>query len=121
MFPMKSILAVAVTLGLAAQAIAQNAPADRSTGNADNGKKLYTTYYCYACHGTEGQGGRDGARIAPNPPSLATVRSYVRKPSGNMPPYSTRVVTDEELADIWAFLKTIPAPPPVRNIPLLNE
>ena len=120
---MKSyMLTIALTLLLPPMAAAQNAgPTDASAGNADSGKTLYTAYYCYACHGTVGQGGRDGARIAPNPPSLARIRTYVRKPTGNMPPYSAKVVTDQELADIYAYLKTIPSPPPVKDIPLLGQ
>jgi hypothetical protein len=38
-----------------------------------------------------------------------------------MVPYTTKVVTDQELADIYAFLLTIPAPPAVNTIPLLNN
>jgi ubiquinol-cytochrome c reductase cytochrome c subunit len=118
----------ALTVG-AAGAVAQTpaAPAQGASpgtvpaGNAENGKRAYMNYYCYACHGTVGQGGRDGARIAPSPPALATITRYVRKPSGQMPPYTSKVISDQELADIYAFLKTIPAPPPAKSIPLLNE
>ena len=95
-----------------------NTPSSTS-GNAVTGKRLYTDYYCYACHGTEGQGGRDGARLAPNPPPFNSLLTYLRKPSGTMPGYSSKVVTDQELADIYAFLKTIPPPPSLKNIPLL--
>ena len=109
----------------AAQAPAATSPAaSQSTtpaGNAENGKKVYTNYYCYACHGTVGQGGRDGVRIAPNPPSLATITRYVRKPSGQMPPYTSKVLADQDLADIYAFLRTIPPSPSAKNIPLLNQ
>lgn len=116
------LLIVAVAVCLPAIAAAQNAASPEAPGgNADNGKKLYTAYYCYACHGTVGQGGRDGARIAPNPPALATIRTYVRKPTGNMPPYSAKVVSDQELADIYAFLKSIPPSPAAKDIPLLNQ
>jgi ubiquinol-cytochrome c reductase cytochrome c subunit len=78
-------------------------------------------YYCYACHGTVGQGGRDGARIAPNPPALATIVRYVRRPTGQMPPYTSKVISDQELADIYAFLKSIPGTPSAKSIPLLNR
>ena len=91
------------------------------TPSAENGKRLFSTHYCYACHGTLGQGGRDGARIAPNPPALATVVRYVRKPAGQMPPYTNKVLSDDDLADIVAFLKTIPPAPAVSSLPLLNQ
>jgi mono/diheme cytochrome c family protein len=60
-------------------------------------------------------------RLAPNPPALATIVAYVRRPSGQMPPYTSRVISDQELANIYAFLRTIPAPPPTSSIPLLNQ
>ncbi len=89
-------------------------------GDAANGKKIFTRYGCYQCHGYDAHGGA-GARLAPNPIAFARFQSYVRRPTGEMPPYTEKVVTDKELADIYAFLKSIPAPPPVKNIPLLNR
>jgi cytochrome c1 len=38
-----------------------------------------------------------------------------------MPPYTEKVVTDQELADIYAFLKSLPEPSKAKDIPLLNE
>jgi mono/diheme cytochrome c family protein len=94
---------------------------DAPSGNPENGKRAFMNYYCYACHGTVGQGGRDGARIAPNPPELATIVRYIRRPTGQMPPYTSKVISDQELADIYAFLKSIPATPSAKTIPLLNR
>ncbi len=37
-----------------------------------------------------------------------------------MPPYTVKVVSDQELADIYAFLMAIPQPPPIDSIPLLK-
>jgi ubiquinol-cytochrome c reductase cytochrome c subunit len=45
---------------------------------------------------------------------------YVRKPKGEMPPYTSKVVSDQELADIYAFLQSRPNPPAVKNIPILH-
>ena len=36
-------------------------------------------------------------------------------------PYTKRVVTDQELADIYAYLQSIPQPPPAKSIPILNK
>ena len=103
----------------AAPAEAQNAgPAP--AGNAEHGKQLWNDYFCYACHGSDGQGGA-GAKIAPNPPNFNRVRSYVRKPTGAMPPYISKSLPDQDLADIYAYLKTIPAGQQARNIPMLNQ
>jgi hypothetical protein len=38
-----------------------------------------------------------------------------------MPPYTNKVISDQELADIYAFLKSIPATPSAKTIPLLNR
>jgi mono/diheme cytochrome c family protein len=45
----------------------------------------------------------------------------VRQPTGEMPPYTKKVVTDQELADIYAYLQSIPQPPPAKSIPILNK
>lgn len=92
-------------------AFAQNA------GNADNGKKLFFKNGCYECHGTVGQGGT-GPRLAPRPLAAAALTAYVRKPGAGMPPYSAKVMSDAEVADIRAYLATIPEPP--KDIPLLK-
>ena len=89
-------------------------------GNAQNGKKIFSSYGCYQCHGFEAQGGA-GARLAPRPIAFAAFSKYVRQPTGEMPPYTSKVVSDKELADIYAFLQSIPQPPPVNSIPLLNK
>ena len=91
------------------------------TGNAANGKKLFLAYGCYQCHGYEGQGASTGPRIGPPPLSLAFLISYVRHPTGQMPPYTEKVVPDQDLADIFAYLKSMPQPARASSIPLLNQ
>ena len=90
-------------------------------GNAENGKRLFLAYGCYECHGYAGQGASTGARIGPPAISLSAVLRYVRHPTGQMPPYSAKAVSDQDLADIYAYLKTFPAPPRADTIPLLNQ
>jgi ubiquinol-cytochrome c reductase cytochrome c subunit len=77
---------------------------------------------CYQCHGNEGQGGSSaGVRIAPAPMlAFRAFTSYIRAPRGEMPPYTAKVVPDENVADIYAYLAAIPAPPAVDSIPLLR-
>ncbi|MBZ5675808.1 MAG: cytochrome c [Acidobacteriia bacterium] len=88
---------------------------------ANKGKALFSKYGCYECHGTQGQGTTAGARLAPKPIALAALIAYVRQPKGQMPPYTAKVVSDADLADIRAYLASIPDPPPAKNIPLLNQ
>jgi ubiquinol-cytochrome c reductase cytochrome c subunit len=91
-------------------------------GNAQKGKQLFQSYGCYQCHGREAQGeAGTGPRLAPKPIPFAALAKYVRQPTGQMPPYTKRVVSDADLADIYAFLSAQPAPVPAKNIPLLNN
>jgi mono/diheme cytochrome c family protein len=91
------------------------------TGNAQKGQQLVTSYGCYQCHGREGQGSTaTGPRLAPRPIPFAALMRYVRQPSGQMPPYTSKVVSDTDLADIYAFLQSRPLPPAADSIPLLK-
>src|SRR5262245_53017866 len=94
--------------------------AQTPAGNSSNGKKLFASYGCYQCHGYDAHGAA-GARLAPNPIAFQRFQAYVRQPTGEMPPYTAKVVSDKDLADIYSFLQTIPAPPPVKDVPLLNN
>jgi ubiquinol-cytochrome c reductase cytochrome c subunit len=89
-------------------------------GNVQNGKRLYLKDGCYECHGYAGQGGA-GARLAPRVLSAANLIKYVRHPAGSMPPYTNKVVSDAELTDIRTFLASLPEPPPLKSIPILNQ
>jgi mono/diheme cytochrome c family protein len=90
--------------------------------NVDNGKHLFLRNGCYECHGYRGQGGAAGARLAQTKLSLAAFTAYVRNPApGGMPPYRAKIMTDQELADVYAYIKTFPPPPPLSSIPLLKE
>jgi ubiquinol-cytochrome c reductase cytochrome c subunit len=112
-----TVIAV-LTASIAAQT---PAPANQTPpGNAENGKKFYAQYGCYQCHGYAAQGGV-GPRIAPRPLAFAAFSKYVRQPIGEMPPYTAKVLSNAQLADVYAFLQSIPQPTPVENIPLLKE
>jgi mono/diheme cytochrome c family protein len=96
-------------------------PAAEPTANAQNGRKLFVKYGCYECHGYEAQGSiATGPRLGPDPLPLDAFKAYVRKPAGEMPPYTDKVVSDQDLADIHAFLESLPQPKPAKDIPLLN-
>ena len=103
---------------------AQQAPAQQQQnvpqGNAANGRKLFVSFGCYQCHGYEAQGGSAGPRLAPRPIAYAQLMKYVRHPTGEMPPFTEKIVKDTELTDIYAFLRAQPVPPDVDKIPLLK-
>ena len=99
----------------------QGPTADQWKGNTENGKKLFVAYGCYECHGRQGAGAEIAPRIGPPALSLAGVIRYVRAPTGQMPPYTAKVVSDRDLADIYAYLKTFTPPQPSSSIPLLSQ
>ena len=92
-----------------------------AAGNADNGKRLFLKQNCYYCHGTAGQGSRDGARVAQTALNLQGLMRYVRKPLGAMPAYTDKILSDEELTDIYAYLKSLPAAKAPKDIKLLDQ
>ena len=102
--------------------LAVTAYAQTNTGDAANGKRLVMRNGCYQCHGTVGQGGLAGPRLAQTRLSQAAFLSYVRNPRpGNMPPYRSKVMTDQELADVYAYFGSVPPPVPLASIPILNQ
>ena len=103
-------LAVAVLSGSAlGVAAAQVGP----QGDAVNGKQIYLRDACFTCHGRSGQGGvfRGPAPIlAQTALPLDGFRAFVRNPPGDMPAYSGAVLSDKDIADIYAFLESLPGP-----------
>jgi mono/diheme cytochrome c family protein len=85
----------------------------------EDGRKAFIQHGCFSCHGFSGQGGR-GARLAQSPIPLQAFAQYVRRPNRAMPPFGAQV-SDQELADIYAFIKSIPPSPDPKSIPLLTS
>ena len=115
------LAAVAVVSGVGAGASSAQDPAALE-GDAERGAALYEDYTCYGCHGYTGETGR-GPRL--NPPRLrqAPFIASRRNPPNprQMPPYRQADVSDRKLADIYAFLESLPsASPDVEDIPVLR-
>jgi mono/diheme cytochrome c family protein len=92
-----------------------------SAEDSANGKRLYEKDGCYECHGYAAQGGRDGPRLAATSLSVQALTRYVRRPFGAMPAFTAKVLSDQELADIYAYLKSFPAAKPAKDIPILRQ
>ena len=114
------------TLAIAASTRAQEqAPGGKPAapaapaGNADTGKKLWVSIGCWQCHGYEAQGGAAGPRLAGRNLPFAGFSAYVRRPTNQMPPYTEKVVPNADLAHVYAYVQSRPAP--VQNIPLLQK
>jgi mono/diheme cytochrome c family protein len=108
---------VAAQSGSEAPKTAAGAPA----GNAQHGKTIYVTDGCYECHGLAAQGGAGtGPKLGPNPIPYAAFSFQVRSPRDEMPPYTVKVLSDADLADMYAFVQSLPQPPKPDSIPLLK-
>ena len=84
-----------------------NAPA----GNAQHGKTVYSRVGCYECHGSDAQSGRP--TLGPNAIPFAAFIRQVRVPRNDMPPYTAKVLSDADVADIYAFVQSVPQAPKV--------
>jgi mono/diheme cytochrome c family protein len=89
--------------------------------SAEKGKGAYIQHGCWQCHGLQAQGGIAGPKLAPDPMPLETFTAYVRTTNRAMPPYSEAILPNEDLADMHAYLETIPKPADYKDIPLLNQ
>jgi ubiquinol-cytochrome c reductase cytochrome c subunit len=118
--PLLFVAAAILTGAMNAQPPSAGQPAPGApAGDAAKGKTLFVKNGCYQCHNYEGQGGAAGPRIAPNPLPFQGFIGYVRAPRGDMPPYTVKVMSDQELADVHAYLRGRPRPPAVSSVPLL--
>ena len=88
--------------------------------SAEKGKAAFMKNGCWQCHGTVGQGAITGPKLAPDPKPLAFMQVFIRNSKGPMPPYMEAILSDQDLADIHAYLASIPRSPDAKSIPLLN-
>jgi ubiquinol-cytochrome c reductase cytochrome c subunit len=89
--------------------------------SAEKGKAAYVQHGCWACHGFQAQGAVTGPKLAPDPMPIEAFTAYVRTTDRAMPPYMEAILSNEDLADIHAYLLTIPKPADYKSIPLLNQ
>jgi mono/diheme cytochrome c family protein len=112
------------TAVLSATALAE-APAQVSPqGDAANGKQIYLRDACFTCHGRSGQGGvfRGPAPIlAQTALPFDGFRELLRDPPGDMPAYSEAVLSDKDIADIYAFVESLPGPRSPKDIRVLDN
>jgi mono/diheme cytochrome c family protein len=93
-----------------------------AAGDAAKGKQNFMKYGCWQCHGTVGQGSPvSGPKLAPDPIPLEAMSSFIRNSRRTMPPYRVEVLPEADLADIHAYLSSVPKPADYKTIPLLAE
>src|SRR5256885_8802766 len=110
---MRFLLAAAALAAFAANPAA-------AAGNAEKGKNAFVQHGCWQCHGFAGQGGVAGPKLAPDPMPLEALSAFVRNTRGGMPPYQRAILSDADLADIHAYLQSLPKARDYKSIPLLN-
>ena len=86
------------------------------------GKKMFVEYTCYGCHGYSGQNG-PGNRLVPMKLTQQGFTNYLRNPPRpqQMPSYSAKVLSDAQVGDIYAYIKTLPDAPKAADIKVLQD
>jgi mono/diheme cytochrome c family protein len=115
-----------IRLGLAALAagLVLGSGAALAAGSPEKGKANFMKYGCYQCHGTVGQGSvatSNGKVLYNTALPLEAFMQFVRTTNRAMPPYSEKVLPNQDLEDIHAYLESLPKPPDYKTIPLLNQ
>ena len=115
------LVAAAVVLSTIVGAQSPQSQGSAVTGDAQRGRALFNDIYgCGSCHGVYGIAGNP--RLVPVRRTQAAFIAYLRKPTAaTMPAFAD--ATEQQLADVFAYLRSIPEPnpPPVQNIPILND
>ena len=117
---MKNIVVALAGIALAASVVFAQDMAE-PTGSAVRGKVLFESVGCYACHGLAGQGAQmTGPRLSRTQIPFAGFLVILRRPIKQMPPYEAAVLSDQDAADIYSYLKQLPEPRDPNGIPLLK-
>jgi ubiquinol-cytochrome c reductase cytochrome c subunit len=113
--------ALAALIAIAAM-VAGTSGSAHADGDAQKGKTAFVSHGCWECHGFNGQGAEtsNGKVIARTPLPLDAFVSFVRNTNGEMPPFKETIISDAALADIYAYLQSLPQPKAASDIPLLN-
>ena len=115
----KLTCALAISILTAGAVTAQQMPSP--TGNAERGKALYRETGCYQCHGLAGQGApMTGPRVSRTEFAFDGFLKQLRRPVNQMPPYEAAVLSDQDAADIYVYIRQMPAPRDPNSIPLLK-
>jgi len=118
---MKHIMLALAGFALSAGTAAAQQPS-APAGAADHGKTLYQQVGCYECHGLAGQGAQaTGPRLSRTELPFEGFLLQLRHPQGQMPPYEVVVLSDQDAADIYAYVRQMPAPRDPKSIPLLKS
>lgn len=104
----------------------------QTSGDAAHGKQLFYAHACYGCHGYNGEtGARD--LVGTGSPIIedeAIFRQFLRLradqapelPSTRMPNFSTAALSDADVHDLFAFVRSLrTSAPKVEDVPTLRR
>ena len=117
--PLLTLAATFTALGCGST-LSQSPP----TGDAARGKQTYLNVDCYACHGRVGEGGNF---MYPAPPLAGldmpaeALQDFLRAAPNDMPSYAPTILTNDDIANIAAFLRSLPGRRDPKDFPLLNQ
>jgi mono/diheme cytochrome c family protein len=120
-FAVTALAVTALCAGAFGIALAQDAA---PAGDAGKGKRIFLADGCFTCHGRSGQG---GAYNGPAPILAHTqlpfegFKGQIRNPADDMPAFSDAVLSDQDIADIYAFVQTLPGAGSAKDHPILSN
>jgi len=110
----------AITAIFLALSVGSALAAETTKPSVARGREIFMKVGCYHCHGTQGQGTGAGLRLAPDPLPAEAIAQFIRATTSTMPAYSAEVLSDSQVADIAAYLGSIPAARSPDTIPALK-
>lgn len=122
-------IAAAIALIAALKVVGAQTPESGAAGNAIAGQQLYFDHACYSCHGYTGETGVRALLGSAFLQSEEVFRTYLRLraeqnptlPSTQMPNYPEESLSDEEVGDLYAYIRTFESNAPnLEDIPVLN-
>ena len=102
---LRKVLVMLAVFALLALLVGSVSAAD----DAVKGKTLWDAKNCKSCHGANGEGKYAGVRAGDTRMAADWVKQ-ARTPRANMPAYTAAQVTDQDLADMLAYMKTLTPP-----------
>lgn len=94
---------------------------DTPKGDPKAGLASFQKLGCYTCHGIIGQGTlRDGPHLNATALGFPALLAQLRMPRYEMPIYTPSQISDAGVADIFAYLASIPKGPDPKSIKQLQ-
>jgi mono/diheme cytochrome c family protein len=100
------LLGVMVVLSLTLAACGGSSSASEPAGDAAAGQQTYASLPCIGCHGENAEG-NVGPKLSGYSGGYDRFHSVVRNGEDSMPKFTTDDVSDQQLADIYAWVTSV--------------